>query len=821
MPGGTNDMCAPPSGKGSGSCQFGDGLYCGGNGVPGDPDKLYQCTSGNVSLVEICANSCLRMPGGENDLCSPVAGGGKSGGRCVNGDGLYCGGNGVNGDSGTLYQCTAGNVTVAQVCANGCQREPAGINDKCAPTGGGKGSGNRCLYGDGLYCGGNGVNGDPGTLYRCTAGSVSVVQACGNGCQRMPPGVNDQCTSGPGSCPSGNGLYCGGDGVNGDPNTLYNCNNGNLTVLQACANGCQRMPAGVNDQCAAGKCVNGDGLYCGGDGVTGDPGTLYRCTAGDVSLLEVCGHGCQRMPAGVDDQCAPPSCPFGDGLYCGGDGVSGDPGTLYRCSGGTLTVAQACSIGCQREPAGVNDQCAGSNCGSGNGLYCGANGVNGDPNTLYLCTNGAVTVSQVCANGCQRMPPGVNDLCATTPAQLPCMTPPVITRKKHGAAHFIALTGASGWSTIPEAISSGTGAFTITNGGVGSFGGWSATACAAKVPGDFNGDGVIDIALTGVPGWSTIPVATSIGGGNFSVTNSGVGAFAGWVTTAGVKVLVGDFNGDGKDDIALTGGSGWSTIPVATSTGGGNFTITNNSVGDFATLAAGGAVAVVGDFNGDGKADIALTGGAGWTTIPVATSTGGGNFIITNNPVGGFATWAAVPGVKVVVGDFNGDGKDDIALLGGTGWDTIPVASSLGQGKFNITNGVVGDFATWAATPGVKVVVADFNGDGKDDIALIGVPGWTTIPVATSIGNGNFTITNSSVGDFAAWAATPGVKILVGDFNGDGKDDIALTGPSGWGSIPVATSAGNGNFTITNNPVPNFATWAATPGAVAITGFQK
>ncbi|MBI4512396.1 MAG: C40 family peptidase [Deltaproteobacteria bacterium] len=54
-----------------------------------------------------------------------------------------------------------------------------------------------------------------------------------------------------------------------------------------------------------------------------------------------------------------------------------------------------------------------STCTYGDGLYCGANGVPGDPNTLYSCIRGRVTVEEVCAGGCQAMPPGVNDVCVT------------------------------------------------------------------------------------------------------------------------------------------------------------------------------------------------------------------------------------------------------------------------------------------------------------------------------------------------------------------------------------------------------------------------
>ena len=106
-----------------------------------------------------------------------------------------------------------------------------------------------------------------------------------------------------------------------------------------------------------------DGLYCGGDYVSGDSSTLYQCAGGDLSLEETCSNGCQVMPSGDDDQCAAASASndgcagYYDGLYCGGDYVSGDASTLYQCSGGNLSVYQSCAYGCEVMADGTNDRC--------------------------------------------------------------------------------------------------------------------------------------------------------------------------------------------------------------------------------------------------------------------------------------------------------------------------------------------------------------------------------------------------------------------------------------------------------------------------------
>ncbi len=109
----------------------------------------------------------------------------------------------------------------------------------------------------------------------------------------------------------------------------------------------------------ASSCPGGDGLYCGGNGVTGAAATLYRCAAGALSVAEVCPYGCAHMPPGVADACAaaPGSCAVSSGLYCGGNGVTGAANILYRCTAGTLTYVQTCAAGCERRPAGYPDRC--------------------------------------------------------------------------------------------------------------------------------------------------------------------------------------------------------------------------------------------------------------------------------------------------------------------------------------------------------------------------------------------------------------------------------------------------------------------------------
>ena len=441
------------------------------------------------------------------------------------------------------------------------------------------------------------------------------------------------------------------------------------------------------------------------------------------------------------------------------------------------------------------------------------------------------------------------------------------------------LTGVPGWNTLPAAHSHGDGTFTITNGYVGIFGSWAANPAAKKLVGDFDGNGFQDVALIGVPGWSTVPIAFSNGNGTFFVRNQPIDWFAYWASLPGVVPLVGDFNGDHLTDIALTGNPSWSTLPVALSLGPeqgfGRFLVSNEPVSYFAYWAGtAGATKITGDFNGDGLTDIALTGVAGWQTLPVALANGFGGFNITNTPISGagiplgappqtFASWASGAGVQKIPGDFNGDGRTDIALVGscfpqrayynGSPYDgcSIPIAFSNGNGSFTVT-AKSDDFGwCWPNTAACNaqypftintfawamgywqpedyhVVSGDFNGDGRTDLAVTGyylqqMSGpLHGIGVAFSRGDGFFLPVNhmeqETYLDFFQFLLGAVVQFIPGDFNGDGQTDVAILGNTD-GVIPIVTWDSVLGWSISQYADGySFSWWASNPQAVRFGG---
>jgi hypothetical protein len=134
------------------------------------------------------------------------------------------------------------------------------------------------MSGNGAYCGGSLTGGDPNALYNCQNGATASKQNCPSGCQVNPPGVADACKASGDPCinaVSGNGAYCGAT-INGDANALYNCQNKVTATKTDCPAGCQVNPAGTADACKS----TGGGSCC----VAKPPGVLTQsysaCGAG-------------------------------------------------------------------------------------------------------------------------------------------------------------------------------------------------------------------------------------------------------------------------------------------------------------------------------------------------------------------------------------------------------------------------------------------------------------------------------------------------------------------------------------------------------------
>ena len=137
--------------------------------------------------------------------------------------------------------------------------------------------------------------------------------------------------------------------------------------------------------------------------------------------------------------------------------------------------------------------------------------------------------------------------------------------------------------------------------------------------------------------------------------------------------------------------------------------------------------------------------------------------------------------VAAVRGDFNGDGRPDVATANrNTG--TVSVHLGDGVGSF----GTATSFTTGAATQPVSVAAADFNGDGRLDLAAAN---FTTGGIVTLLGDGSG---GFGIPSAIATGASP-MFVLAGDFNGDGRADLAVSN-NGAGIVSFLYGNGSGGF---------------------------
>ena len=273
---------------------------------------------------------------------------------------------------------------------------------------------------------------------------------------------------------------------------------------------------------------------------------------------------------------------------------------------------------------------------------------------------------------------------------------------------------------------------------------WSTGEMAV---GDFNGDGKLDIAVITYnnPG---VDILLGNGDGTFSLAPASISSA--YIATYNPLIAVGDFNGDGKLDIAIA--TGYNTISIFLGNGNGTFT-----VGPKVALPADGpqdyaVVIQVGDFNGDGKLDMAVSG-IDSDYVYILLGNGDGTFTLKSKYSIPYQVCA------IVVGDFNGDGKPDLAVQGGFG-GSINILLGNGDGTFTLKSSLAVSSAQYI------LAAADFDGDGKLDLA---VSDNANDSVDLYLGNGDGTFTaGPSLAD-----ETGSGYLLVGDFNGDGRPDIA------------------------------------------------
>jgi Bacterial Ig-like domain (group 3)/FG-GAP-like repeat len=282
---------------------------------------------------------------------------------------------------------------------------------------------------------------------------------------------------------------------------------------------------------------------------------------------------------------------------------------------------------------------------------------------------------------------------------------------------------------------------------------------------DFNGDGISDLAVADSLG---ITFAMGDGAGGFTTTGT---YFSGGMDAVNT-VAAGDFNGDGFPDVATPHGGDSGVVTMLLGDGKGGFTPATGSPFPVGAYPLG---LVVGDFNGDGIQDLATFNKA-TDDVSVLLGNGLGGFVAAAGGAAGFEPQA------LVVGDYDGDGIQDLAVAG-LDYAVVLLGDRLGGFKASSAS----PFAVGPTS--ITIATGDFNRDGSLDLAFANLGGNS---VTVVLGNGIGGFSPASRSPFGVGASP--YSVTVGDFNGDGIPDLA-TGNINGVTVTLFIGKGQGGFT--------------------------
>lgn len=315
-------------------------------------------------------------------------------------------------------------------------------------------------------------------------------------------------------------------------------------------------------------------------------------------------------------------------------------------------------------------------------------------------------------------------------------------------------------------------------------------------PGDFNGDGKSDLLVHNANG---IMIYRS-NGSQLDLVFSCVDRVPGsWQFQANDQFFVGDFNGDGKDEVVVYNSTDWAMEYLGLLADDGNNGL--KLIARYDDAMPGWQFQrndrfLVADFSGGGKKDLYVFNGSNWAIpyVGLLASSGTG-FNLVKRYDANLPGWQMRPGDQHFVGDFSGEGKEDLWVFNGSNW-SIPYLGLLRSqgGSLAMQKRYDANLPGWQMRAGDRYYVADFNGDGKKDLYVFNGTNWSIAYLGMLASDGTqLSMVRRYDGNAPGWQMRRNDRHWVGDMKGDGKQDLFVYNASDWFREYLGTMVSNGS----------------------------